>query len=89
VNAQAQLPDSEAIQQWSIEYIAGKLDVPASQLDPAADVDSLGLDSTTAVAYIMSLEEWLGIELTPELLFEYPSITSLSGHLAIRVANGS
>jgi acyl carrier protein len=75
-------PGSEAIQEWSIAHIAKLLDVPPEKINPAVDIDALGLDSTTAVAYMMSLEEWLGIELMPELLFDYTTIQSLSRHVA-------
>ena len=45
-------------------------------------VEGFGLDSATAVALIMDLEQWLDMELTPDLLFEYPTLASLSGYLA-------
>jgi acyl carrier protein len=35
---------------------------------------------------IVELEEWLGIELTPDLLFEYPTIAELARYLAGRSA---
>lgn len=82
----ANIPDASAIQQWCVNYVSKLLDTPAERIDPAVDVDRLGLDSATAVALIMSLEEWLDIELMPELLFDYPSIAALSNHLAGRVA---
>jgi len=81
--------NSASIQAWCLKYVAKILDTPAERLDPNVEVDRLGLDSSTAVALIMSLEEWLGIELMPELLFEYPTIGGLSRHLAERVAGQS
>ena len=79
-------PDSAAIQDWCLAYVAKILDVSRDRLDPNVEVERLGLDSSTAVALIMSLEEHLGIELMPELLFEHPTIGGLSKHLAARVA---
>jgi acyl carrier protein len=79
-------PDSAAIQDWCVAFVAKILHVPRERVDPNIEVDRLGLDSSTAVALIMSLEEHLGIELMPELLFEYPTIGGLSKHLASRVA---
>jgi acyl carrier protein len=44
----------------------------------------LGLDSANSVFLIVELEDWLGLELTPDLLFEHPTIGELARHLATR-----
>jgi len=44
----------------------------------------MGLDSANSVFLIVELEDWLGLELTPELLFEHPTIRVLARHLAER-----
>jgi acyl carrier protein len=44
----------------------------------------MGLDSANSVFLIVELEDWLGLELTPDLLFEHPTIRELAGHLAAR-----
>ena len=80
------IPDSVAILDWCTAFVAKILHVPRERIDPNVDVDRLGLDSSTAIALIMSLEEHLGIELMPELLFEYPTLGGLSKLLASRVA---
>lgn len=85
----ANVPDAATIQGWSIDFVSRLIDRPAERIDPNVDVERLGLDSSTAVALIMSLEERLGIELMPELLFDYPTISSLSQHLASRVASSA
>ena len=78
--------DSAAIQDWCMAFVAKILHMPRERVDPNVEVDRLGLDSSTAVAMIMSLEEHLEIELMPELLFEYPTLSGLSKHLASRIA---
>lgn len=83
------IPDAATIQEWSIGFVSKLIDQPADRIDPNVEVERLGLDSATAVALIMSLEERLDIELMPELLFDYPTIASLSQHLASRVATGA
>jgi acyl carrier protein len=82
------IPDSAAIQDWCVAFVAKILHVPRDRVDPNVEADRLGLDSSTAIALIMSLEEHLGIELTPELLFEYPTLSGLSRHIASRIAAG-
>jgi len=79
------LNDAAQIQAWCTDYIARTLGMPRSKIDPALEVDRLGLDSATAVALIMDLEAELGIELAPELLFEHPTLARLSAHLAAQL----
>jgi acyl carrier protein len=77
--------DAAAIQDWCVNYIARIANMPVGQVDPSVEIDHFGLDSAMAVALIMELEEWLDIELAPELLFEYPTVAGLSVHLASRL----
>ena len=79
-------PTAQNIQDRSVAYIASILDVPPTEVNPELAFDDLGLDSATAVAMVMDLEEFLGIELEPELLFEHTSVAALSRHLAGEVA---
>jgi acyl carrier protein len=82
-------PDALAIQTWCMNYIARILHADVERLDPEVEVERLGLDSSTAVALIMSLEDWLGIELMPELLFDHPTISGLSKHLESQVTGAT
>jgi acyl carrier protein len=42
----------------------------------------MGMDSAMAVYFLMALEEKLGVELPPELLFEHQTIAEVASHLA-------
>lgn len=77
---------SAGIKAWSQKYVAEVLSVSQDKVDPAADFDRLGLDSTLLMSYLMTLEERLGIELAPDIFFSYTTIASLSDHLASRLA---
>ena len=77
--------DAPAIENWCVNYVSKILNIPKAEVDPNMEVDRFGLDSATAVALIMDLEQWLGLELAPELLFEYPTLAGLSQHLASQV----
>jgi acyl carrier protein len=48
----------------------------------------MGLDSATSSYFIVELEEWVGVELEPELVFDYPTIADLARHIVAR-ANGN
>jgi acyl carrier protein len=74
--------DASGIESWCVSYVSRILNIPEGKVDPNVEVDRFGLDSATAVALIMDLEELLGVELVPEILFEYPTLASLSQHLA-------
>ena len=82
-------PNETEIRDWCVKYLARTLDLPEATVDPDASFARLGLDSANSVYLIVELEEWLGIELSAELIVEYPSIRALASHLAQRAAGGS
>ena len=66
------------IRDWCIAYLRKTVDNPSIAIGPDASFAELGLDSATSAYFIVELEEWLGAELTPELVFEYPTISALA-----------
>ncbi len=44
----------------------------------------MGLDSATSAYFIVELEEWVGVELEPELVDDYPTVAELARHIASR-----
>jgi acyl carrier protein len=79
-------PSESAIRDWCVKYLARTLDLPEQTVDPDAKFARLGLDSANSLYLIVELEEWLAIELTPDLVFDYPTIAELARHLAGRSA---
>lgn len=75
-------PTKAGIQNWCRNYVANLLNTEPSRIDADADFDRFGLDSATAVAMCLDLEEQLGIEIPPALLFEYTTIAELAGYVA-------
>jgi acyl carrier protein len=80
----AENPSEAAIRNWCAEYLARILDLPDRTIDAETTFARMGLDSANSVFLIVELEDWLGLELTPDLLFEYPTIGELARHLAAR-----
>ena len=80
----AENPSEAAIRDWCVEYLARTLDLLDHTIHPEMTFARLGLDSANSVFLIVELEDWLGLELTPELLFEHPTIEELARHLATR-----
>jgi len=81
--APANMTESD-IRDWCIAYLTRTLDNPSIAIGPEARFTELGLDSATSAYFIVELEEWLGAELEPELVFEYPTIAELAHHIAHR-----
>ena len=77
-------PSEAAIRDWCVGYLARTLDLPDQTIDTEMTFARMGLDSANSVFLIVELEDWLGLELTPELVFEYPTICELARHLSAR-----
>ena len=74
--------NTAAIRERCVTFVAQLLSEKKEAIDADAEFDRLGLDSAMAVAMIFDLEEWLGIEVSPSLLFDHTTISMLAGHLA-------
>jgi acyl carrier protein len=59
-------------------FIAGQLQRPEEEIGPDVEFDDFGLDSALVTAMLIELEEWLGVELSPSLVFEQPTVAGLS-----------
>lgn len=79
--APANVTESD-IRDWCIDYLTRTIDNPSIAVGAEARFTELGLDSATSAYFIVELEEWLGAELAPELVFEYPTIAELARHIA-------
>ena len=79
-------PSEAAIRDWCIQYLTRTLDLPGKTIDTEMTFARMGLDSANSVFLIVELEDWLGLELTPDLLFEYPTIGELARQLTARTS---
>jgi acyl carrier protein len=80
----ANSPTEADIRRWCTREVAQILEIAPEQIDPGVTFARLGLDSANSVQLIMSLEEHLGIELDPEMVFDYPTIAALARQLAFQ-----
>lgn len=76
------MTDKSEVSNWICAYVGRVLGVSPDKIDTTAPFDRLGLDSAIAVALIGDLEDWLGVELSPVLAYDHPTISRLSEHLA-------
>jgi acyl carrier protein len=80
-------PSEAVIREWCVKYLTRTLDLSDRVIDPDVNFARLGLDSANSVYLIVELEDWLGLDLTPDLVFEHPTISELARYLARRVAS--
>ena len=74
------------IRQWCLAYLARTVEESSIAIGPDIPFPQMGLDSATSAYFIVELEEWLGVELEPELVFDYPTVGDLARHIAARQA---
>ena len=78
---------AEAIQTWFVIQIAEQLEVESTDIEVADTFESFGLDSAKAMVISSRAEKMLGFQLSPSLLWHYPTIEKLSARLAEDVQN--
>jgi acyl carrier protein len=75
-------PTEETLRQWLMEHLSKTLKTERARLDPDAPFARYGLNSLDAVTLVMDLEDELGVELPPTLLWDHPTINKCAAHLA-------
>jgi acyl carrier protein len=73
------------IQDWIVAYLADLLEKEPEEVDITIPFDRYGLDSTAAVGLTGDLEDWLGTELNPTLLYNYPTVEALVRYLSRKI----
>jgi len=67
---------------WLVSRFARWLKMKPDELDTSQRISQYGLDSVAAVSLSSELEDELGIQLETAVIWEYPTLESLAGHLA-------
>jgi acyl carrier protein len=70
------------IEEWLVSYLSQLLEVDSSEIDLKVPLERYGLDSSAAVGLTGDLENFLGRDLEPTILYDYTTIAALSEHLA-------
>ncbi len=74
--------DRAALEEWLARRIAARIGLPVEDIDTTAPFDRYGLDSLAATALARDLGEHLGRQVSPTLVYDYPSAAELARHLA-------
>ncbi len=72
---------ADDIQTWLVNRIAQELGVEPKEVNPQAPFDSYGLDSVLAIGIASAGKQYLGVDVTPLMLVQQPTIEALSKHL--------
>ncbi|WP_036228369.1 AMP-binding protein, partial [Marinobacterium jannaschii] len=73
--------DSGQISAWICGWIAHRLGIAADTVDASQELVATGLDSVDAMTLTHELAEGLGRELSPDLVWHYPTIDALAQYL--------
>lgn len=84
----AEPPSEEAIRTWLITNIASVVNLDPDRIDIHQTFDNYGLDSLQAVSLSGDLENWLSREISPTVVWDYPTVEMLARHLSQNHANG-
>ena len=75
----------EKIENWLVQWLTRQLKIETHTLDLKKSFPALGVESVNASNLAMDLEEWLGLRVDIDLLWDYPDIPSLAGYLATKI----
>ncbi|MFC4844925.1 acyl carrier protein [Bradyrhizobium sp. GCM10023182] len=74
-----------ALRGWMIDRLCSALNIEPTDVDPDEPFSRYALDSVDAVTLVMELEEALGIELPPTLLWDYPTVNRCVAFLSVNL----
>jgi acyl carrier protein len=77
---------SEDIQDWMVDRLAELLGIAPEAVDVEITFDRYGLDSSAAIGLTGDLADWVGIEIEPTLLYDYPTVEALAQHVSGELA---
>ncbi|WP_418132428.1 SDR family NAD(P)-dependent oxidoreductase [Variovorax sp. NFACC28] len=69
------------LQSSLVRAVSDLLKLESEDIDPEAELSEFGFDSITLTAFANVINGMYGLELTPTVLFEYPTLAGLSEHL--------
>ena len=70
------------IEQFVLAWLGAELKIDPASIDPSRSFFDYGVDSVTTVMLVVALEEWLDIEIYPEMVYDYPLIRAFATQLA-------
>lgn len=75
-----------SIENWIVQRLVREWKVPAAAIAPSKSFADYGLDSVMAVNLAQELEDWLDCPVEATIVWNFPTIASLSRHLAAQLS---
>ena len=73
---------AEVIAIWLTKNLAEQLEVEPNELDTSEPIEDYGLDSAQGMIVVSRAEKQFGLEISPTMLWHYPTIEKLAERLA-------
>ena len=70
------------IESWLVSYLADLLETDPDEVEVTIPFESYGLSSSESIGMLGDLGDWLGDDLKPTLLYNYPTIEAVALYLA-------
>jgi acyl carrier protein len=70
------------IELWLRQRIGELLEIAPDKVDINKSLTKYGLDSSAALGLTQELAAWLGEDLDPTIIYDYPTIAQLAHHLS-------
>ena len=70
------------IEAWLLGRLRAHLGPEAETVDPHLPFSYYGLDSLDAVALAAELEAWLGVPVSPDVAWDYPTVHAVAAYLS-------
>ena len=80
--------DVTDIRAWLVDEVAALVRTGPGEIDVHQPFLSYGIGSAQALELAAKLEDWIGVPLTPTVIWDYPNIDALARHLAEPAAGG-
>ena len=74
--------DGDAIKAWLTQRFASELDVSPSEIDADEDVGHFGLTSISAATISKEMEDMLGVEISPTIFWDRPTICRMAEYFS-------
>ncbi|MFF2013525.1 acyl carrier protein [Streptomyces sp. NPDC058195] len=75
------LSEQTALQDWLAAEVAQLLGTEAQDIDRSATFGEYGLESVSGLTLAAAIEDHLGVEVDPTVVWDHPSINELAAHL--------
>lgn len=71
----------ESLIEFIKSYVSQLTSIPSHEIDVDAPLERYGLDSIGAAGLSGHLSDELGVELSPDMAYDHPTIAAIAGHL--------